>query len=181
MAEARFGKRSRAGRLRRPAEARVIVEEAGATQWLIQVRDRPASLGVEGYYHNVSDAGAARVRDVAHAAGARGAASSVSYDEASRWMMAREWIRGDAAGLFAWVGEFVEKNYRSEPKKRIKPQSFLSPKDRRAADERRKADFLRRCRAPAACATSRTRALLRRHVVVIALDSERCRTISNPG
>jgi len=34
------------------------------------------------------------------------------------------------AAVFAWVGEFVEKNYRPEPKKRIKPQSFLSPKDR---------------------------------------------------
>jgi hypothetical protein len=34
------------------------------------------------------------------------------------------------ADLFAWVGEFVEQNYRAAPKKRIKPQSFLSPKDR---------------------------------------------------
>jgi len=34
------------------------------------------------------------------------------------------------AGVFAWVGEFVEKNYRPEPRKRIKPQSFRSPKDR---------------------------------------------------
>ena len=33
--------------------------------------------------------------------------------------------------LFGWVGEFVEKNYRFTPKKRIRPQSFLSPKDRR--------------------------------------------------
>jgi hypothetical protein len=34
--------------------------------------------------------------------------------------------------VFAWVGEYVEKNYRPEPKKRIKPRSFVHPKDRRA-------------------------------------------------
>jgi hypothetical protein len=57
---------------------------------------------------------------------------TVSYDEASRWMDGGEQVDSVAmpAGLFAWVGEFVEKNYRPEPKKRIKPQSFLSPKDR---------------------------------------------------
>ena len=26
--------------------------------------------------------------------------------------------------IFAWVGEFVDANYRPEPKKRIKPRSF---------------------------------------------------------
>jgi hypothetical protein len=58
--------------------------------------------------------------------------ATVSYDEASRWMDGGEHVDsvGMPAALFAWVGEFVEKNYRREPKKRIKPQSFLSPKDR---------------------------------------------------
>src|SRR5467141_2475801 len=57
---------------------------------------------------------------------------TVSYDEASRWMDGGEQVDSVAmpAAVFAWVGEFVEKNYRPEPKKRIKPQSFLSPKDR---------------------------------------------------
>ena len=57
---------------------------------------------------------------------------TVSYDEASRWMDGGEQVDSVPmpATLFAWVGEFVEKNYRQEPKKRIKPQSFLSPKDR---------------------------------------------------
>jgi hypothetical protein len=32
--------------------------------------------------------------------------------------------------IFAWVGEYVEKNYRPEPRKRIKPRSFIHPKDR---------------------------------------------------
>ena len=34
------------------------------------------------------------------------------------------------AEVYAWVGEYVEQNYRPEPKKRIKPRSFLHPKHR---------------------------------------------------
>ena len=34
------------------------------------------------------------------------------------------------AEVFAWVGEYVEKNYRPEPHKRVKPRSFLHPKHR---------------------------------------------------
>jgi hypothetical protein len=58
--------------------------------------------------------------------------ATVSYDEASRWMDGGEQVDSVAmpATLFAWVGEYVEQNYRPAPKKRIKPQSFLSPKDR---------------------------------------------------
>ncbi len=35
-----------------------------------------------------------------------------------------------ALTIYAWVGEYVEQNYRPEPKKRIKPRSFIHPKDR---------------------------------------------------
>ena len=34
------------------------------------------------------------------------------------------------AEIFAWLGDYVEKNYRPEPEKRIKPRSFVHPKDR---------------------------------------------------
>jgi len=35
------------------------------------------------------------------------------------------------AEIFAWAGEWVEKNYKPKPfQKRIKPRSFLHPKDR---------------------------------------------------
>lgn len=34
------------------------------------------------------------------------------------------------AEVFAWTGEYVEKNYRPEPKKKIKPKSFQHPKYR---------------------------------------------------
>ena len=32
--------------------------------------------------------------------------------------------------VFAWVGEYVERNYRPEPRKRIKPRSFWAPEAR---------------------------------------------------
>jgi len=116
------------------AEPRVLVERAGLTQWLypgleIVVRKSEA----EGYYHNVSSAEPSvfilwRIEN----ARAVPQFATVSYDEASRWMDGGESVDRVAmpADLFAWVGEFVEQNYRAGPKKRIKPQSFLSPKDR---------------------------------------------------
>jgi len=57
---------------------------------------------------------------------------TASYDEASRWMDSGEQVDGVrmTPELHVWLAEFVEKNYRPQPKKRIKPQSFLSPKDR---------------------------------------------------
>lgn len=123
------------------AKPRVLVEEAGTKQWLypgfeIVLRRSEA----EGYYHNVSTQeprvfilwrmqsdGAVPARELAVPQFV-----TLSYDEASRWMDGGENVDsvGMPAALFAWVGEFVEKNYRREPKKRIKPQSFLSPKDR---------------------------------------------------
>ena len=34
------------------------------------------------------------------------------------------------AEIFAWVGDYVENNYRPQPEKRFKPRSFVHPKDR---------------------------------------------------
>jgi hypothetical protein len=87
----------------------------------------------EGYYHNVSSAEPC-VFILWRMENSRAVPQfvTVSYDEASRWMDGGESVDRVAmpADLFAWVGEFVEQNYRAGPKKRIKPQSFLSPKDR---------------------------------------------------
>jgi Protein of unknown function (DUF3305) len=116
-------------------EPRVIVSEETATQWLYPGFDIALHRSeAEGYYHNVS-APEPRVfvlwrmqdeRAVPHFV-------TVSYDEASRWMDGGENVDSVPmpAELLAWVGEFVEQNYRPQPRKRIKPQSFLSPKDRR--------------------------------------------------
>jgi hypothetical protein len=57
---------------------------------------------------------------------------TVSTGEASRWLDGGHSVDGVPIPpeIFAWVGEYVEANYRPEPRKRIKPRSFLHPKDR---------------------------------------------------
>jgi len=57
---------------------------------------------------------------------------TASFEEAGRWMDGGHSVDSVAmpAEIFAWVGDYVEKNYRPEPKKRIKPRSFVHPKDR---------------------------------------------------
>src|SRR5260221_6125737 len=115
-------------------EPRILVDQADIKQWLYPGFDlvlRPSEA--EGYYHNVSSAepcvfilwrmqGEAAVPQF----------TTVSYDEASRWMDGGEKVDRVPMPpeLFLWVGEFVEKNYRFTPEKRIMPQSVLSPKDR---------------------------------------------------
>jgi len=57
---------------------------------------------------------------------------SVSTDEAARWLDGGHAVDGVTMPpeIYAWVGAFVEANYRPEPRKRIKPRSFMHPKDR---------------------------------------------------
>jgi Protein of unknown function (DUF3305) len=58
---------------------------------------------------------------------------TASLDEAGRWLDAGHSVDGVAMTqeIFAWVGAYVEANYKPQPKKRIKPRSFVHPKDRR--------------------------------------------------
>jgi Protein of unknown function (DUF3305) len=116
------------------AEPRILVDGETTTQWLypgFEVTLHRAEA--EGYYHNVS-AREPRVFILWRMTEGRAVPQfvTVSYDEASRWMDGGENVDSVPmpAELFAWVGEFVEQNYRPQPRKRIKPQSFLSPKDR---------------------------------------------------
>lgn len=57
---------------------------------------------------------------------------TVSSEEAARWLDGGHSVDGVAMPpeIFAWVGGYVEANYRPEPKVRIKPRSFRHPKDR---------------------------------------------------
>jgi Protein of unknown function (DUF3305) len=52
--------------------------------------------------------------------------ATLSYNEAARWMDGGEKVERAVAWpeLAAWMGEWVEQNYRPEPKQRRKPRSF---------------------------------------------------------
>lgn len=88
---------------------------------------------IEGYYMNVS-AQDPRVFVLWRLEGedALPLQVTVSTDEAARWLDGGHSVDGVAMPpeIFAWVGGYVEANYRPEPKKRIKPRSFIHPKDR---------------------------------------------------
>ena len=53
-------------------------------------------------------------------------AVTLSYNEAARWMDANERVERVEAWpeLAAWLAQWVEANYRPEPKKRQRPRSF---------------------------------------------------------
>jgi hypothetical protein len=115
---------------------RLLVEDAGTQQWLhpgfrLELHRDEA----EGYYMNVSS-GSPRVFVLWRMDDetARGIPLDVtlSYDEGGRWLDGGNSVDSVdmPAEVFAWVGEYVEQNYRPEPKKRKKPRSFLHPKDR---------------------------------------------------
>jgi hypothetical protein len=57
---------------------------------------------------------------------------TASSDEAGRWLDGGHSVDGVAMPpeIYAWVGDYVENNYRPQPQKRIKPRSFVHPKDR---------------------------------------------------
>lgn len=113
---------------------RLLVDEGGVQQWLhtgfelVLHRDE-----AEGYYLNVSVPGA-RVFVLWRMDEERGVPLDVtaSYNEGGRWLDGGHNVDGVAmpAQVYAWVGEFVEQNFRPEPRKRIKPRSFVHPKDR---------------------------------------------------
>lgn len=52
--------------------------------------------------------------------------ATLSYNEAARWMDGGERVERVPIWpeLAAWLGEWVERNYQPEPKKRRKPRSF---------------------------------------------------------
>ena len=118
---------------------RQLLDKGDTAQWLhpgFEVtlhRDE-----AEGYYMNVSSESPRLFviwrmegEDEATAQGVP-VQVTASYDEAGRWMDGGHSVDSVAMppGMFAWVGDYVEKNYRPEPKRRRKPRSFVHPKDR---------------------------------------------------
>ena len=114
--------------------ARLLVERPGLAQWLhpgfelVLHRDE-----AEGYYLNVTS-GKPSVFVLWRDEDGAGVPVQVtaSYSEGARWLDGGHSVDHVAmpVELFAWLGTFVEENYRPEPRKRIKPRSFLHPKDR---------------------------------------------------
>jgi hypothetical protein len=58
--------------------------------------------------------------------------ATLSYNEAARWMDGGERVERVAAWpeLAAWMGRWVEDNYRPEPKRRQRPRSFAGKEGR---------------------------------------------------
>lgn len=120
---------------------RKLVDEVGLAQWLHPGLELTLHRDeAEGYYMNVSSE-APKIfvlwrmleeGEPSHGCAAVPVQITASYDEAGRWMDGGHSVDNVAmpAEIFAWVGEYVEKNYKPEPKKRRKPRSFVHPKDR---------------------------------------------------
>ena len=118
----------------RGGEKRLLHDDGKAAQWLhpgfkiVLHKDE-----VEGYYLNVSSR-SPRVFILWRMEGNEALPLDVtaSSEEAGRWLDGGHSVDGVAmpAEIFAWVGGYVESNYRPQPKQRIKPRSFKHPKDR---------------------------------------------------
>jgi len=118
-----------------PAGApRLLVERPGHAQWLhagfelVLHRDE-----AEGYYLNLTS-GKPSVFVLWREDEGVGVPVQVtaSYSEGARWLDGGHSVDHVVmpVELLAWLGAYVEANYRPEPRKRIKPRSFLHPKDR---------------------------------------------------
>ena len=117
-------------------EPRVLMERDGVLQKVFPgfevtlFRDE-----AEGYYLNMSsDAPCAFVSVRADEAGddPYPFQVTVSYNEAARWMDGGERVDKAAIELefAAWIGQWVEENYRPEPKERIRARSFKGKEGR---------------------------------------------------
>ena len=111
-------------------EPRTIMERPGATQYLY-----PGFVVTlfadesEGYYLNVSSEAPSvfvSLRTDEADGNVYPFQATLSYNEAARWMDGGEKVDRAVAWpeLIAWMGEWVEENYRPEPKRRQRPRSF---------------------------------------------------------
>ena len=115
-------------------EGRLLMRQDDTEQWLHPGFELAIHRDeIEGYYMNVSS-DSPRVFVLWRMEGEKGLPLQVtaSYDEGGRWLDGGNSVDSVTMppAIFGWIGEYVEKNYRPEPKKRIKPRSFVHPKDR---------------------------------------------------
>jgi hypothetical protein len=117
-----------------PRDPSRMVDEGAITQWLHPGFELKLFKDeTEGYYLNVSSNEPKifvmwRMEDEI----AVPQFVTVSYNEAGRLMDGGEQVEPVPMPdeVMAWVGTYVEENYRPEVKKRRRPQSFVSPKAR---------------------------------------------------
>ena len=89
----------------------------------------------EGYFLNASSEEPSVFVSIRHDEGADDLypfQATLSYNEAARWMDGGEKVERTRAwpDLARWMGEWVEANYRPEPKVRQKPKSFKGKEGR---------------------------------------------------
>lgn len=58
--------------------------------------------------------------------------STLSYEEAARWMDSNEEVQSVSMPepIAAWLSEMVQERFKPEPKRRRRPQSFVAPENR---------------------------------------------------
>jgi hypothetical protein len=111
-------------------EPRTIVDDPAAPQRLFpgfEVTLFPEEA--EGYYLNASSEVPSvfvSIRSDDSGADPYPFQATLSYNEAARWMDGGQRVERVPAWpeLAAWMGAWVEENYRPEPKKRQRPRSF---------------------------------------------------------
>lgn len=111
-------------------EPRVIVEGGGQLQKLFP--GLPVFLypdEAEGYFLNVSSEAPSvfvSIRVDEATGDTYPFEATLSYNQAARWMDGGARVERAPAWpeLIAWMGQWVEENYRPEPKRRQKPRSF---------------------------------------------------------
>lgn len=117
-------------------EPRVILDRDGVLQKVFPghsvtlYRDE-----AEGYYLNVSSDQPCvfvSLRTAEEGGDPEPFQVTASYNEAARWMDGGERVDNAAIDLpfAAWIGEWVEANYRPEPRERIRPKSFKGKEGR---------------------------------------------------
>ena len=117
----------------------VIPDTGGAPRTLVETPDMLQRLypgfdltlfgdEAEGYYLNASSEAPSVFVSIRYdeAGDAYPFQCTLSYNEAARWMDGSERVERTIAWpeLAAWMGQWVEANYRPEPKKRQRPRSF---------------------------------------------------------